>query len=78
MGVNVVGGETTAEADEGGVLLMSRVDKGERCAEPESEEPDEVSSPAFMITGSEDEDGNEHRYLDMKEGDGMQMASPTG
>lgn len=62
--------EETMVHDNEDLPLTPRVDKGKGCAErePDSEVPEKVLSPAFMISESEDKDEDKHRYLDVEEG----------
>ena len=52
-----------------------------RHAEHKPEEHEKVLSPTFKATESEDEDEDDHRYLDVEEGEdesgGVQVTSPT-
>ncbi|KAH7915505.1 hypothetical protein BJ138DRAFT_1187914 [Hygrophoropsis aurantiaca] len=59
------------------VPMTPRVDKGKARAEPEPEEPEKVLSPTFLID-SEDEDEDDHRFLEEVGGPGeVGMPSPT-
>ncbi|KAI9455536.1 hypothetical protein HD554DRAFT_269836 [Boletus coccyginus] len=76
-------GETTVpehrDGGEDNAPPTPRVDKGKGRADPEPEQPEKVLSPTFMITESEDECEDDHRYLDVEEGDevAVQGTSPT-
>ncbi|KAF8879272.1 hypothetical protein BD779DRAFT_1552376 [Infundibulicybe gibba] len=52
-----------------------RIDKGKGKAEPEPEVLEKVLSPTFLITESEDEDEDGHRYI--SEEPSEEVASPT-
>jgi len=74
-------GETTVHehGGEDNAPPTPRVDKGKGRADPEPERPEKVLSPTFMITESEDECEDDHRYLDVEEVDevAVQATSPT-
>jgi len=57
--------------------MTPRVDKGKGRAEPEPEEPEKVLSPTFLITESDDEDGDVPRMLTPDEEPEEGVVSPT-